>query len=246
MADSARSQHGPGVLAAFAAAAAAASGPWATHWVRTGRPPASCYVMLALGINNRSWATPACWTSAMSPSMPWAPYLFALLTSPHLSDHFAWIGAPVFRSGCTRPWWVTLPLGCRPGPRYSACLLGAPTLKLRGDYPRDRDLGIRGDRGASSSTTSAHPLNITDGAKGPGSDRFDPRVRPRPGQAPCRSGDFEIASVTLYYYLFLALTLLTVGISQRLQDSRIRAAPGWRSATTRSRPAAMGIDNPAT
>jgi len=37
-------------------------------------------------------------------------------------------------------------------------------------------------------------------------------------------GDFEIASVSLYYYLFLSLVLVTIVISHRLEVSRIGRA----------------------
>ena len=34
-------------------------------------------------------------------------------------------------------------------------------------------------------------------------------------------GDFEIASVSLYYYLFLSLVLVAIVVSHRLEVSRI-------------------------
>ena len=40
------------------------------------------------GAGTSWWATRACWTWAMWPSMPWALHMFALLASPHLAENF--------------------------------------------------------------------------------------------------------------------------------------------------------------
>lgn len=59
-------------------------------------------------------------------------YLFALLASPHLGEQFAGVRA-LFPDGLHAPWWLVLPLGAA----VAGCLgmlLGAPTLKLHGDY----------------------------------------------------------------------------------------------------------------
>lgn len=67
-----------------------------------------------------------------------------------------------------------------------------------------------------------HPINLTNGPEAPGADRFDPRVRPQPGR-PLEVLGFELASVTLYFYLFLALAVASVVVCSRLQDARIGA-----------------------
>src|SRR6267142_7218437 len=59
-------------------------------------------------------------------------YMFALLASPHLTEHFVWI-ATMFPAGLHAPWWVTIPLGATLA-AFVGILLGAPTLRLRGDY----------------------------------------------------------------------------------------------------------------
>jgi branched-chain amino acid transport system permease protein len=46
-------------------------------------------------------------------------YLFALLTSPHLTDNFAWIAA-MFPAGLHAPWWITMRLGALLAPPCSA------------------------------------------------------------------------------------------------------------------------------
>lgn len=59
-------------------------------------------------------------------------YLYALLASPHLAEQFAWIAA-IAPNGLHVPLWASIPLaGLVAG--IFGILLGAPTLKLRGDY----------------------------------------------------------------------------------------------------------------
>ena len=59
-------------------------------------------------------------------------YLYALLASPHLSENFEWIQA-WFGDGLHTPIWLVIPLaGLFAG--LAGVVLGAPTLKLRGDY----------------------------------------------------------------------------------------------------------------
>ena len=60
-------------------------------------------------------------------------YMFALLASPHLSETFPWIAA-MFPNGLHTPLWLVIPLAARCSPALFGVLLGAPTLKLRGDY----------------------------------------------------------------------------------------------------------------
>ncbi|MDP2770384.1 MAG: ABC transporter ATP-binding protein, partial [Giesbergeria sp.] len=59
-------------------------------------------------------------------------YLFALLASPHLADNFAFIAA-MFPEGLHISLWLAIPLAALLAAFFGA-LLGAPTLKLRGDY----------------------------------------------------------------------------------------------------------------
>ena len=68
-----------------------------------------------------------------------------------------------------------------------------------------------------------HPVNITQGAKGLG--QIDSvRILGVDLGKPLSLGGFALSSVSLYYYLFLALTVLTVFVCYRLQDSRIGRA----------------------
>ena len=59
-------------------------------------------------------------------------YLFGLLNSPHLTDTFPAIAA-LFPQGLHSPLWITIPLAAGVAGLFGI-LLGAPTLKLRGDY----------------------------------------------------------------------------------------------------------------
>src|SRR4249920_3418382 len=59
-------------------------------------------------------------------------YMFGLLASPHLTDHFPAIAA-MFPQGLHMPVWVIIPAAAAVA-GIAGVILGAPTLKLRGDY----------------------------------------------------------------------------------------------------------------
>jgi branched-chain amino acid transport system permease protein len=163
-------------------------------------------------------------------------YLFALLTSPHLTDNFAWIAAQ-FPAGLHTPWQITLPLAALLAALLGV-LFGAPTLKLRGDYLAIVTLGF-GEIVRLLIVNLGSPINITNGARGIGPNDSIKLFGWDLGQ-PLQLGSTQIASVTLYYYLFLALVVLTVTICQRLQGSRIgRAWMAIRDDETAAQ--AMGI-----
>ncbi|MBI3938136.1 MAG: ABC transporter ATP-binding protein, partial [Betaproteobacteria bacterium] len=134
-------------------------------------------------------------------------YLYALLASPHFAIHL--------------PFWLLLPLGA-----VIACifgvLLGAPTLRLRGDYLAIVTLGF-GEIIRVFLVNLNAPINITNGPQGV--NLIDP----------VRLGAFSLAqthtafgvefgAVHNYYYLFLALTLAVIFVSLRLENSRIGRA----------------------
>lgn len=134
-------------------------------------------------------------------------YCYALLGSPQLGLHL--------------PFWIVLPLGA-----LLACifgvLLGAPTLRLRGDYLAIVTLGFGEIIRIFLNNLNA-PINITNGPQG--ISMIDP----------IRFGEFSLGnthelfgltfpSVHLHYYLFLLFTLLVIFISLRLEDSRIGRA----------------------
>ncbi len=59
-------------------------------------------------------------------------YMYGLLASPHLTESFEWIGA-MFPTGLHTPLWIVIPLAAGLAGVFGI-LLGAPTLRLRGDY----------------------------------------------------------------------------------------------------------------
>ena len=147
-------------------------------------------------------------------------YLFALLASPHLTETFPTLAAH-FPNGLHISAWAVIPLGAGLA-AIAGVLLGAPTLKLRGDYLAIVTLGF-GEIIRVFMTNLDAPVNLTNGPKG--IDQIDSlRVGALDLGHPISVGGFELASVTLYYYLFLTLVVLSVVLSLRLQRSRIGRA----------------------
>jgi branched-chain amino acid transport system permease protein len=147
-------------------------------------------------------------------------YMYGLMSSPHLIETFPAIAA-MFPQGMHTPLWLVIPLGAGLAGLFGV-LLGAPTLRLRGDYLAIVTLGF-GEIIRVFMNNLDTPINITNGPKGInqidslhlfGFDLGKKLV----------VGGFELASVSLYYYLFLALVLVSILISHRLQTSRIGRA----------------------
>ena len=147
-------------------------------------------------------------------------YLFALLDSPHLAEAFPWIAAS-FPDGLHLPIWAVIPLAAALAGLFGV-LLGAPTLKLRGDYLAIVTLGF-GEIIRVFLNNLDRPINLTNGPKGinqiDGITFFGLKL-----SRPVEVFGFEIASVSLYYYLFLALVIISVVICHRLEQSRIGRA----------------------
>lgn len=134
-------------------------------------------------------------------------YLYALLASPQFGLHW--------------PMLAILPLGA-----LLACvfgvLLGAPTLKLRGDYLAIVTLGF-GEIIRIFLNNLDRPVNITNGPQG--INLIDPlHVGPLQIGTALHIGSFSIPGVHMVYYTFVLLTLLVILVSMRLQDSRIGRA----------------------
>jgi branched-chain amino acid transport system permease protein len=137
-------------------------------------------------------------------------YTYALLASPQFNIHL--------------PFWIILPIGALVACVFGV-LLGAPTLKLRGDYLAIVTLGF-GEIVRIFFNNLAQPVNITNGPQG--ISRIDP----------FRIGGFSfsqsetVAGLTFsgpvkYYYLLLLVLLAVIVINIRLQDSRIGRA--WQA-----------------
>ncbi|MBM3386866.1 MAG: ABC transporter ATP-binding protein, partial [Betaproteobacteria bacterium] len=123
--------------------------------------------------------------------------------------------------GLHMPLWVIVPLAAALAGLFGM-LLGAPTLKLRGDYLAIVTLGF-GEIIRVFMNNLDQPVNITNGPRG--IDMIDAvTIFGWPLSRKLNVLGFEIASVSLYYYLFLALVLLSVALSHRIESSRIGRA----------------------
>ena len=147
-------------------------------------------------------------------------YMFGLLASPHLAENFAWF-AQHFPEGLHMSLWMVIPLALVLA-AITGVLLGIPVLKLRGDYLAIVTLGF-GEIIRIFLNNLDHPANITNGPKGLGQIDSVKVFGLDLGRRLELFG-FDISSVTLYYYLFLALVLVTIAVCYRLQDSRIGRA----------------------
>jgi branched-chain amino acid transport system permease protein len=134
-------------------------------------------------------------------------YLYALLASPHFGIHL--------------PIWLLLPLGAVVAGMFGV-LLGAPTLKLRGDYLAIVTLGFGEIIRIFLNNLNA-PVNITNGPQGV--TLIDPVAIGGLsfGQSHMLFG-VAIPGLYLYYYLFLLLAGGIILVSLRLEDSRIGRA----------------------
>jgi branched-chain amino acid transport system permease protein len=140
-------------------------------------------------------------------------YVYALLASPQFGLHL--------------PFWVILPIGAAVAALFGL-LLGAPTLKLRGDYLAIVTLGF-GEIIRIFLNNLSRPVNITNGPQGIA------------GIDPFAFGSFRFDTPVKYYYLLLAVALAIIVINLRLQNSRIgRAWEAIREDEIAAR--AMGID----
>ena len=147
-------------------------------------------------------------------------YMYGLLASPHLTDTFPAIAA-MFPNGLHTPLWIAVPLGALLAGGFGV-LLGAPTLKLRGDYLAIVTLGF-GEIIRVFMNNLDHPVNITNGPKG--LNQIDSiKFFGLDLGKPLTLGDYTIASVSLYYYLFLVLVLVSIVVCHRLELSRIGRA----------------------
>ncbi len=147
-------------------------------------------------------------------------YLFALLGSPHLAEAFPAIAA-AFPAGLHLPIWAIIPAAAMLAGLFGV-VLGAPTLKLRGDYLAIVTLGF-GEIIRVFLNNLDRPINLTNGPKGINqidSMKFF-------GFDLGKSHDLfglTVNSVSMYYYLFLVLVIVSVVICHRLENSRIGRA----------------------
>jgi branched-chain amino acid transport system permease protein len=193
-----------------------------TAWVRIANF-AILYVLLALGLNIVVGFAGLLDLGYIAFYAVGA-YVYALLASPHFNVHL--------------PFWIVLPIGAALA-AFFGILLGAPTLKLRGDYLAIVTLGF-GEIVRVFLNNLSQPVNITNGPQGIA------------GIDPFRLGGFDfsthdtllglsISGPIKYYYLLLAVTLAVILVNLRLQNSRIgRAWEAIREDEVAAR--AMGIN----
>jgi branched-chain amino acid transport system permease protein len=147
-------------------------------------------------------------------------YLAALLGSPHLLQAFPELAA-MFPDGLHLPIYIVIPLAAALAGLFGI-ILGAPTLKLRGDYLAIVTLGF-GEIIRVFLANLDRPVNITNGPKGINQIDsikffgFDLGVDHQ-------FLGITINSVSMYYYLFLVLVIFSVVICHRLENSRIGRA----------------------
>jgi branched-chain amino acid transport system permease protein len=151
-------------------------------------------------------------------------YVYALLASPQFDIHL--------------PFWIILPIGALVACMFGV-LLGAPTLKLRGDYLAIVTLGF-GEIVRIFLNNLSSPFNLTNGPQG--ITLIDPfRID---GFSFSRSETvvgLHLSGPIKYYYLLLIILLAVVVLNLRLQNSRIgRAWEAIREDETAAR--AMGIN----
>jgi branched-chain amino acid transport system permease protein len=134
-------------------------------------------------------------------------YVYALLASPHFGLHL--------------PFWMILPIGAAIA-GLAGAVLGAPTLRLRGDYLAVVTLGF-GEIVRIFMNNLSNPVNITNGPKG--INLIDPF---KVGSFSFSANDtwlgLSFSGPIKYYYFLLVVLLAVIVINRRLQNSRIGRA----------------------
>ena len=134
-------------------------------------------------------------------------YSYALLASPQFGIH--------------GPFLLLLPLGALVAAVFGT-LLGAPTLRLRGDYLAIVTLGF-GEITRIFLNNLNRPVNLTNGPQG--ITLIDPLQMSGISLSKTHTlGGLTIAPVHSYYFVFLACAIVSIFISLRLEDSRIGRA----------------------
>jgi branched-chain amino acid transport system permease protein len=134
-------------------------------------------------------------------------YTYALLASPHFNLHL--------------PFWIILPIGAAVAALFGV-LLGAPVLKLRGDYLAIVTLGF-GEIIRIFLNNLSRPVNITNGPQGIA--RIDPFTLDGFSFASYETFlGLQFSGPIKYYYLLLAVALGIIVVNIRLQNSRVGRA----------------------
>jgi len=211
--------------------------PFGNAWVRIA-DVALLYIMLALGLNVVVGFAGLLDLGYVA-FFAIGAYLAGLLASPQLAATIEslqmdfptagiWVaelfGPVIAAQGMHLSVWLIVPLAALVA-GIAGALLGAPTLKLRGDYLAIVTLGFGEIIRIFMNNLNA-PVNITNGPQG--INLIDPirigSVSFAGGAGVVRLGELAIPSVNAYYYLFLLLCVVTIIFSYRLQHSRLGRA----------------------
>ena len=199
------------------------------------------YIMLALGLNivvgfaglldlgYIAFFAVGAYLVGLFASPQFASLLESLIYySPALGEALvAFFGPEIQQNGIHLSVWAIVPLAALVAALFGA-LLGAPTLKLRGDYLAIVTLGF-GEIIRIFMNNLNDPINFTNGPQG--INMIDPiRVFgvSLAGEAGSggvvQVGGYAMPSVNAYYFLFLFLCIATIFITSRLQHSRLGRA----------------------
>lgn len=236
----ARAWLGYGLLAVVVLAFPVVASGYGNSWVRI-MDFALLYIMLALGLNIvvgfaglldlgyiAFYAIGAYMTGLLA-SPQFATVLESFVNQyPVVGESLVSLFGPEIREkGIHLSLWAIVPLSAAVAGLFGA-LLGAPTLKLRGDYLAIVTLGF-GEIIRIFMNNLNGPVNITNGPQG--INLIDPirifgvSLSGEAGSnATVHVGGFSIPSVNAYYYLFLLLCVLIIFVSVRLQHSRLGRA----------------------
>lgn len=199
------------------------------------------YIMLALGLNivvgfaglldlgYIAFFAVGAYLTGLLASPQFAALLESLVNGFPVVGNFlvGVLGPEITQNGIHLSVWIIVPLAAAVAGFFGA-LLGAPTLKLRGDYLAIVTLGF-GEIIRIFMNNLNDPINFTNGPQG--INLIDP-IRifgvSLAGDAGSRAnvvvGGFSMPSVNAYYFLFLFLCIVIVFVTSRMQHSRLGRA----------------------
>ncbi|MFZ6648415.1 ABC transporter permease subunit [Undibacterium sp. TJN25] len=196
------------------------------------------YIMLALGLNivvgfaglldlgYIAFYAVGAYTAGLLASPQFATVLESFVNNyPAVGNFLIMVCGPeITKSGLHLSVWLIVPIAAALAGFFGA-VLGAPTLKLRGDYLAIVTLGF-GEIIRIFMNNMNSPINFTNGPQG--INLIDPikifgvSLNGEAGsQATVHFGAISMPSVNAYYFLFLALCIAIIFISSRLQHSRL-------------------------
>jgi len=209
-------------------------------WVRI-IDMALLYIMLALGLNivvgfaglldlgYIAFFAVGAYLTGLLASPQFAALLESVVNySPALGDALVKLfGEQIHTDGIHLSVWFIVPLAGLVAALFGA-LLGAPTLKLRGDYLAIVTLGF-GEIIRIFMNNLNDPINFTNGPQG--INLIDPirifgvsLAGEAGSKATVHVGGLSMPSVNAYYFLFLLLCIVSIFMTSRMQHSRLGRA----------------------